>query len=100
VWAKTAPQPAAAPSSARSYFFAQAAKGPAAAEAPAPAPTEAPALVAQSPAPAAPAPAAPGAPKAEPAKPEAPAGLEALNFPKDGLSRQWLEFLNQLGGTK
>ena len=27
-------------------------------------------------------------------------GLEALSFPKDGLSRQWLEFLNQLGGAK
>jgi hypothetical protein len=26
--------------------------------------------------------------------------LEALHFPKDGLSRQWLEFLNQLGGAQ
>src|SRR5438552_73031 len=26
--------------------------------------------------------------------------LESLHFPKDGLSRQWLEFLNQLNGAK
>ena len=26
--------------------------------------------------------------------------LDALDFPKDGLSRQWLEFLNQLGAAK
>jgi hypothetical protein len=26
--------------------------------------------------------------------------LESLSFPKDGLSRQWLEFLSQLGATK
>jgi hypothetical protein len=52
----------------------------------------------------APQPAAAAAPKVEAAKPaEVVANrpeLEALNFPKDGLSRQWLEFLNQLGGAK
>jgi hypothetical protein len=40
----------------------------------------------------------------DPARPTEPEpsrpGLEALSFPKDGLSRQWLEFLNQLGGAK
>jgi hypothetical protein len=42
--------------------------------------------------------------KVDPARPTEPEpsrpGLEALSFPKDGLSRQWLEFLNQLGGAK
>jgi hypothetical protein len=38
---------------------------------------------------------------AKPAEPDTSRpGLEALSFPKDGLSRQWLEFLNQLGGAK
>jgi hypothetical protein len=50
------------------------------------------------------APADPVTPKMELAgteeTPEAPAGLEALNLPKDGLSRQWLEFLSQLSATK
>ena len=50
------------------------------------------------------APAAPETPRVEPASTEqvleAPAGLEALTLPKDGLSRQWLEFLSQLGATK
>jgi hypothetical protein len=31
---------------------------------------------------------------------DARAELESLSFPKDGLSRQWLEFLSQLGATK
>jgi hypothetical protein len=26
--------------------------------------------------------------------------LDSLKFPKDGLSRQWLEFLNQLAAKK
>jgi hypothetical protein len=62
--------------------------------------------------PPAPAAAQPAVPESHPAaaapKPVAPnlsdvsdrPELEALNFPKDGLSRQWLEFLNQLGATK
>ena len=56
-------------------------------------------------------PVAPAAPVAAavpvaPAKPAAPQVnddhpvLESLSFPKDGLSRQWLEFLSQLGATK
>ena len=38
----------------------------------------------------------------EPAVMAAPAhpALESLKFPKDGLSRQWLEFLNQLAAQK
>lgn len=38
----------------------------------------------------------------EPAMMAAPAhpALESLKFPKDGLSRQWLEFLNQLAAKK
>lgn len=114
-WAKPAAQPVATPSPGRTYFFSQAAKGPSveapAAAWPAPAAAAAPAArnqavtspapaPAQAPAPA-PAPAAAPAPAPTAAAPaEAPAGLEALNFPKDGLSRQWLEFLNQLGAAK
>jgi hypothetical protein len=37
--------------------------------------------------------------KAVVAAPAHPA-LESLKFPKDGLSRQWLEFLNQLAAQK
>jgi hypothetical protein len=48
--------------------------------------------------------AAMAATKVDAAKPTGPdsghPGLEALSFPKDGLSRQWLEFLNQLGGAR
>jgi len=112
-WAKPPVQPAqpvVTPSAGRTYFFAQAVKGTTAADAPAapPAPTV-PSQAAVTPAvqvtPAAPvAPAAPETPRVEPASTEqvleAPAGLEALTLPKDGLSRQWLEFLSQLGATK
>jgi hypothetical protein len=84
VWAK----PGSQPNGARPQFFAQATKG-------AP-PVEAPAIVA--------AVAATAEPASQPAaskvglddRPE----LESLSFPKDGLSRQWLEFLSQLGATK
>ena len=86
VWAK----PSAQPSAARPQFFAQAAKGTS--------PVEAPAIVAVV------------APAAEPAtqpaaskvglEVDARPELESLSFPKDGLSRQWLEFLSQLGATK
>jgi hypothetical protein len=85
VWAK----PIAQPASGR-QFFAQSAKSAA--------PVEAPAMVA--------AVAATAEPASQPAaskvglevddRPE----LESLSFPKDGLSRQWLEFLSQLGATK
>ena len=113
VWAKPPVQPAqpvVTPSAGRTYFFAQAVKGTTAADAPVapPAPTvpsPAPVTPAAQVTPAAPAaPAAPETPRVEPASTEqvleAPAGLEALNLPKDGLSRQWLEFLSQLGATK
>jgi len=86
VWAK----PGSQPSGARPHFFAQATKGTS--------PVEAPAMVA--------AVAAAAEPATQPAaskvglevddRPE----LESLSFPKDGLSRQWLEFLSQLGATK
>jgi hypothetical protein len=105
-WAKSTGQSVAGPN--RAYFFAQAVKGNAPAETPAAA---APAVVPEAraavePRAEAPSPAvtpeepakAVGAPPAaaEEPRPE----LEALNFPKDGLSRQWLEFLNQLSATK
>jgi len=86
VWAK----PGSQPTGARPHFFAQATKGTS--------PVEAPAMVA--------AVAAAAEPATQPAaskvglevddRPE----LESLSFPKDGLSRQWLEFLSQLGATK
>jgi hypothetical protein len=85
VWAKPISQPAGG-----RQFFAQSTKGAA--------PVEAPAMVA--------AVAATAEPASQPAaskvglevddRPE----LESLSFPKDGLSRQWLEFLSQLGATK
>ena len=105
------------PSTGRTYFFAKTGKdamppeasasAPAAARIGAPAAAAAPAApkapVAPAPAPAsASAPAPAPAPKPQPApavevdRPE----LESLNFPKDGLSRQWLEFLNQLSAAK
>src|SRR5438094_753003 len=110
------------PVGARTYFFSQAAKGPTPADAPAATPVAAPAQPATAPSylrPAATAqrsvwpPAPPAAQIAVPGSQPAPASapkplepatdrpeLEALHFPKDGLSRQWLEFLNQLGGTQ
>ena len=85
--APPAPKAPVAPAAA-TVRAAPARKAPAAPVAPAPAAASAPA----------PAP----APKPQPAtavevdRPE----LESLNFPKDGLSRQWLEFLNQLSAAK
>ena len=86
VWAK----PGAQANGARPQFFAHATKGTT--------PVEAPAVVAAV------------AASAEPATPPAASKvglevddrpeLESLSFPKDGLSRQWLEFLSQLGATK
>ena len=86
VWAKSGAQP----NGARPQFFTTATKSNM--------PVETPATVAEV------------APTAEPATQPAAskAGLEvddrpeleSLSFPKDGLSRQWLEFLSQLGATK
>ena len=86
VWAK----PGSQPNGTRPQFFAHAMKSST--------PVEAPTMVA--------AVAAPIEPVTQPAankvglevddRPE----LESLSFPKDGLSRQWLEFLSQLGATK
>jgi len=85
VWAKPGSQTTAA----RPHFFAHATKSTT--------PVEAPAMAAV---------AAAAEPATHPAaskvglevddRPE----LESLSFPKDGLSRQWLEFLSQLGATK
>ena len=88
VWAKAQAQP----NGYKPHFFAQATKSPSPAEAPAPAVAAAP--VAAQPAPAQPSPTKTALEVDD--RPE----LESLSFPKDGLSRQWLEFLSQLGATK
>jgi len=87
VWAK----PQAQPNGNKPHFFAQATKSPSPAEAPAPAVAAAPA--------AQPAPAQSSPTKTALEVDDRPE-LESLSFPKDGLSRQWLEFLSQLGATK
>src|SRR5262245_5137687 len=86
VWAKSGAQP----NGTRPQFFAHATKSNT--------PVEAPTTVAEV------------VPTAEPATQPAASKvglevddrpeLESLSFPKDGLSRQWLEFLSQLGATK
>ena len=88
VWAKAQAQP----NGNKPQFFTQATKSPSSAEAPAPA-------VAAAPVAAQPASAQPGPTKAALGVDDRPE-LESLSFPKDGLSRQWLEFLSQLGATK
>jgi len=88
VWAKAQAQP----NGNKPHFFTQATKSPSPAEAPAPAVAAAP--VAAQPAPAQPSPTKTALEVDD--RPE----LESLSFPKDGLSRQWLEFLSQLGATK
>ena len=88
VWAKAQAQA----NGNRPYFFAQATKSPSPVEAPAPAVAAAPVAVSS-------APAQPSPTKAALAVDDRPE-LESLSFPKDGLSRQWLEFLSQLGATK
>ena len=94
-WAKPPADKAVPPAAGRTYFFAQAVKGAGPAEPQAAQPAQAAA--------AAPAPAAPAAPApakaAEVPAPDRPE-LDSSNFPKDGLSRQWLEFLTQLGAAK
>ena len=87
VWAK----PQVQPNGNRPYFFAQATKGTS--------PVEAQAATVAAPAEQPAAPAQPGASKTAVEVDERPE-LESLSFPKDGLSRQWLEFLSQLGATK
>jgi len=86
-WAKPPADKAVQPSAGRTYFFAQAVKGTGPAEPQAAQPAQAAA--------AAPAPAK----AAEVPVPDRPE-LDSSNFPKDGLSRQWLEFLTQLGAAK
>src|SRR6058998_508964 len=86
VWAK----PGSQPNGARPHFFAHATKGTP--------PVEAPAMVAATAATAEPA-TQPAASKAGLEVDDRPE-LESLSFPKDGLSRQWLEFLSQLGATR
>ena len=114
-WAKPSANRVAQPIGGRTYFFSQAAKGTTAADAPAAAPAPASAYLRPA-APAQPAVWPPAPPATQTAVPASEPGaattpkptelvadrpeLEALHFPKDGLSRQWLEFLNQLGGAK
>ncbi len=86
VWAK----PGSQPNGTKPHFFAHATKGTT--------PVEAPAMVAAVAAPAEPA-TPPAASKVGLEVDDRPE-LESLSFPKDGLSRQWLEFLSQLGATK
>jgi hypothetical protein len=87
VWAK----PRAQPNGNRPYFFAQATKGAS--------PVEAPVAAVAAPVAETSAPVQPGVTKTAVAVDDRPE-LESLSFPKDGLSRQWLEFLSQLGATK
>jgi len=87
VWAK----PQVQANGNRPYSFAQATKGTSPVEAQAAtvaAPAEQPAASAQ-----------PSANKTAVEVDDRPE-LESLSFPKDGLSRQWLEFLSQLGAAK
>ena len=114
-WAKPAANRVAQPIGGRTYFFSQAAKGTTAADAQAAAPALASAYLRPA-APAQPAVWPPAPPATQTAVPASEPGaattpkptelvadrpeLQALHFPKDGLSRQWLEFLNQLGGAK
>src|SRR5437773_924780 len=114
-WAKPSANRVAQPIGGRTYFFSQAAKGTTAADAQAAAPAPASAYLRPA-APAQPAVWPPAPPATQTAVPASEPGaattpkptelvadrpeLEALHFPKDGLSRQWLEFLNQLGGAK
>lgn len=97
-WAKSPAEKAVQPGAGRTYFFAQAVKGTGPTEPQAAQPAQAAAAApawAKPAAPAAPAPAK----AAEVPAPDRPE-LDSLNDTKDGLSRQWLEFLNQLGAAK
>ncbi len=117
-WAKPSANKVLPPSGGRTYFFSQVARDSAPArqtvapwqQVPAPAQprpaasSRLPAAPAAHTAAPAPQPAAAAGPKPVVAKRKEPIAdhpeLESLHFPKDGLSRQWLEFLNQLNGAK
>jgi len=117
-WAKPSANKVLPPSGGRTYFFSQVARDSAPArqtvapwqQVPAPAQprpaasSRLPATPAAHTAAPAPQPAAAAGPKPVVAKRKEPIPdhpeLESLHFPKDGLSRQWLEFLNQLNGAK
>ena len=117
-WAKPSANKVLPPSGGRTYFFSQVARAAAPArqtvapwqQVPAPAQprpaasSRLPATPAAHTAAPAPQPAAAAGPKPVVAKRKEPIPdhpeLESLHFPKDGLSRQWLEFLNQLNGAK
>ena len=117
-WAKPSANKVLPPSGGRTYFFSQVARDSAPArqtvapwqQVPAPAQprpaasSRLPATPAAHTAAPAPQPAAATGPKPVVAKRKEPnpdhPELESLHFPKDGLSRQWLEFLNQLNGAK
>ena len=117
-WAKPSANKVLPPSGGRTYFFSQVARAAAPArqtvapwqQVPAPAQprpaasSRLPAAPAAHTAAPAPQPAAAAGPKPVVAKRKEPIPdhpeLESLHFPKDGLSRQWLEFLNQLNGAK
>jgi hypothetical protein len=71
------------------------AEEPVAAEAPAAAIETAPAVEPKAPAP------TPAQDSGRPGLPSLPKGFEGLNFPNDGaLTRQWMEFLNQMAATR
>src|SRR5881296_1555843 len=117
-WAKPSANKVLPPSGGRTYFFSQVARDSAPArqtvapwqQVPTPAQprpaasSRLPATPAAHTAAPAPQPAAAAGPKPVVAKRKEPIPdhpeLESLHFPKDGLSRQWLEFLNQLNGAK
>ena len=117
-WAKPSANKVLPPSGGRTYFFSQVARAaaparqtvapwqqvPAPAQPPPAASSRLPATPAAHTAAPAPQPAAATGPKPVVAKRKEPnpdhPELESLHFPKDGLSRQWLEFLNQLNGAK
>ena len=117
-WAKPSANKVLPPSGGRTYFFSQVARDsaparqtvapwqqvPAPAQPPPAASSRLPATPAAHTAAPAPQPAAAAGPKPVVAKRKEPIPdhpeLESLHFPKDGLSRQWLEFLNQLNGAK
>src|SRR3989441_1153685 len=114
-WAKPSANRVAQPIGGRTYFFSQAAKGTTAADAQAAAPAPASDYLRPA-APAQPAVWPPAPPATQTAVPASEPGaaatpkptalgadrpeLEAPHFPKDGLSRQWLQVLHPLGGAQ
>jgi hypothetical protein len=98
-WAKSSEKVGQPANGGRTYFFAQASRGnaPVTNGTPAAAPTSAPTPATNGTPVAAATPSAPPAPAQAPELPRPE--LDGLSLPTDGLSRQWLEFLNQLGAT-